>query len=227
MGISFFIEWYYRKFEFSLEARTLSEHFNSEFSSPLFSRNYPKNVILTSLRLNEDNTKISYINKINIPEKEIIENEFYLSVIQKIFKNTFLNAEIIRDYQQNATFCSVYPFLSIDKISLFSKPIFRIDYSNLERIETGFSINILNFKAKIILVLPLIQNDTYNFLSSEVRDNFGENIDVKISNLSGIAGIVSILYKSENLKAEIITHISEKDNFKFFLVFSSKIEQQN
>ncbi|MFN4244927.1 MAG: hypothetical protein ACK4F9_02100 [Brevinematia bacterium] len=221
LGMDCFLEWYYNKFEFSSELRILQESFFSEFSSSLFSKSYARKLVIVSAKLDDRKTKLSYINKVNI--KEELENEFYFSLIRSVSENVFIDLELLRDFDQRIIFLYFYPFMRVNTTSFFVKPLLNINNFVIERLEGGFSFEAQSFKIKLIISLPTSENNIYTFVSSEVRDNFGENIDVKVSNGNGITGIISIVCNTKDIKVEMITSISQKENFNTFLIFSSRI----
>lgn len=210
-GLGVNLEWYYKRFEFSTEIRIQDENFISPLSSKMFSRqNFQKGLIFSG-KLNEKDRKISVINKITSYSNSQFDNEFFLFLAQKVFRNTFLDIEITKNSFQNLTFLSIFPFFDFDFLYFSVKPIITIEQTTLNRIEGEIKLSISNVSFKFNLFYPIIRDCSYTFTSMETRDLFGENIDIKTQNNEGLKTILSIIFFNNTINTEIGFSISEID----------------
>lgn len=223
LGFGTLLEWYYKKFEFAFEVKIVDENLKSPLASRMFSFYIPQKCFIFLSKLNEKNLKITLINKITESTNNNLHKEFFFSYILKMFKNTFLNSEVIKDSLQNDTFLSVYPFFDFDIISFSIKPIMNIENKNFERIEKNITLVFSNFKLKLNIFYPLIQNNNYTFTSTEIRDLFKENIDIRTQNSEGIKVITSIIFTNSNIETEGLISISQ-DGINMYGIINLRIQ---
>lgn len=187
------LEWYYRKFEFSLESRISTDEFYSPFSSSFFSRRYVRKGLIFSSRLNDENLKFSYINKVIVDSEDMkskereFESEFHIFGAYKIYKFSFLDVEAYNDINQKKIFLSLYPYISINELGFYAKPLASVNSNfSMESIEFSFHIKSKTTKFNTTTYIPLNNSETFIFYSTTFRDVFKENIDIKLSNSDGI-----------------------------------------
>ncbi|MEN2998040.1 MAG: hypothetical protein ABDH28_03270 [Brevinematia bacterium] len=225
LGLGWFLEWYFRKLEFSLECRVLEDGFYSSFSHSMFSRERVQKGLIFSARLDEQKTKFSFVNKLVQLSNASIESETYFFALHRVFDYTFLDLEILKDSVQEKLFLALYPFVSLEFVTIYLKPVFSADRNlNFEKIIAGTSLEVQNLKVKLTTFFPLSETDSFTFISTEVRDNFGENLDVKIGNSDGISCVVGIIFTSKQIKTEVLTVFSQHKEPRFFCVLSLRIE---
>lgn len=219
LGVS--LEWYYRKFRFLVDARVLEPNFYSPFTSSMFSRNRSMSGIVFSGELDEKEVKLSHVNKLAFLHDSSVENDFYLSLIRKLVPFTFINLEVLKDSSQEKLFFSVFPFFKFKFLSLFSKPVFCLDEKlHFNRVELGGRVEVCDFRVKLSVFLPMSVSGTYTFVSSEVRDLFGENIDIKVSDDDGPSAVLSFVMSQKDVNTEVMLTWSYERGFGLGVVLS-------
>lgn len=222
-GFGAALEWYYKKFEFSTEFRIQDPSFESPLSSKMFSKqNFQKGIIFSG-KLNEKDRKFSLVSKITHLSNNQIDTEFLLFLAQKTFKNTFLDIELLKDSSQNTTFISFFPFFDFETINFTIKPIMNLEQKILQRVEGKISVSVLPLKFKLNFFYPIIRDDSYTFTSMEIRDLFGENVDIQTKNSEGIKIILSIVLLTSTIKSEIAFSVSET-TFNLYGTLTFKIQ---
>lgn len=69
----------------------------------------------------------------------------------------------------------------------------------------------------------MIQNNNYTFTSTEIRDLFKENIDIKTQNSEGIKVITSIIFTNSNIETEGLISISQ-DGINMYGIINLRIQ---
>lgn len=222
-------EWYYSKFEFSLESRISTDEFYSPFSSSFFSRKYVRKGLIFSSRLNDENLKFSYINKVILDSEDTrskergIESEFYIFGAYNIYRFSFLDVEAYNDISQKKMFLSLYPYISINELGFYAKPLVSIN-SNLsvESIELSFHIKSKTLKFNTTTYVPLNHSETFIFYSTTFRDVFKENIDIKLANSDGVTLAFELEVNYNILEFGGIIIFSQKQKQRIFCVLTFK-----
>lgn len=222
LGGGGFFEWYYKDLEFSLEFKISDSKLPLPFSYSFYSIYPVKGGIIFSSKLNRKNVKFNYISKVSMETNGSWYSDIFFFGSHNIFTYTFADIEFLKDSIQGKTFISLYPFVKFDFLSFYSKPYWVLG-SGFNKLEIGSYLSFPNFKVKGVIFFPF-NKEGYTFISSEVRDIFGENIDIKISNSDGISGVLGLLFSYEKLKLETFVSLSEFSGIKFFGVFYLKIQ---
>lgn len=225
-GIGVLIEWNYKKLEVALEGRTATSDFYTPLSQSLFSKSNKKNGIIISSKVKEEKYLFSLANKLLTDSIGGIENEFYLFLGYKVLKGTFLDVEIIKDYYQGKTFFSIYPYLELGDIKLYVKPILSVDETANFNLEIGSRLKLSSINIKNKLLLPLNLGEDYFITSTDIRDIFGENLDIVSSTINDFNILISVNSELNWLEFEFGANISV-NSLTFtplvFFIFKAKI----
>ncbi|MCX8029056.1 MAG: hypothetical protein N2712_03580 [Brevinematales bacterium] len=224
-AFSWLLEWYYRKFEFSLEGRILEDRYYSPFTSSFFSIDYVRKGIIFSSIYRDDDFKFSYVNKLVFDNLAYVTNEFSIFVMTRVFDFSFFDIEILRDESQKKVFIYVYPYISSTNFAFYVKPLFCLDeiFFDFENLQISFWCKIGNFRFSSSVFLPFDSNFTYIFYSTFLRDGFGDNFDIPIYNVDGITSLIGFSILSHWLESEILLFVSQNGGFKVFLMSNFKV----
>ncbi len=184
-GVSLMFEWYINKFMFSLSANFLSRDFRSPYGSGFYSVSNKNGVMFSVIYSDGNKFNLYGVNKLLVYDGGT-ENEFSFSFVRRVMKNLFLNSRFSRE--QGYLFVSLYPYFDNDFLEVYVKPQVAINedfYTEAffsHTVEGGIELSFRGFGVATKVFVPIDQGiDYFTFVSTSVRDSFGENEDIRVS----------------------------------------------
>jgi hypothetical protein len=184
-GASFVFEWYINKFQFSLSANFLFRDFYSPYGSGFYSVSNKNGAMFSVIYSDGNKFKFYGVNKLLFYDGGT-ENEFSFSFIRRVMKNIFLNLRFSRE--QGHLFISLYPYFDNGFIEVYIEPQVAVNHDFYREsffsytAEGGIELNYKGLGVGTKVFVPISQDIEYfTFVSTTVRDSFGENEDIKIS----------------------------------------------
>ncbi len=210
-GFSVFSEYFHKFFSSKILLRIAGDKFKSYYGHTFFSEPSMKNGIIFCGYRKSNNYNLTWVTKNTFSNFWDFINDTFILADLKIHNNLFFASSILSSSDQEKIFLElggayVYKnfYFKISGYSIFDKSL-----SNLLGNSVKFFLNFSNDNIIIsfVGVYPLGVFEGYTFISSEMKDIFGNDIDVKLDIGKTFSFFLSSVIRFSGFSLEVIDRI--------------------